>query len=104
MSNNVKSSSKVQRGINELDALLNENDPGFVFHTRKIPTPPNYSAEEIKNIRKQIPATQRVFAQIIAASPRTVEAWESGKSHPTGPTRRLIQIIAQNPKEARKFI
>ncbi|MCP9311505.1 helix-turn-helix domain-containing protein [Lacticaseibacillus paracasei] len=104
MSNNVKSTNKVQIGIDELDSLLDGNDPGFVFHTRKIPTPPNYSAMEIKSIRKQIPATQRVFAQIISASPRTVEAWESGKSTPTGTTRRLIQIIAQNPKAAKNFI
>ncbi|WP_171025025.1 hypothetical protein [Lacticaseibacillus zeae] len=39
MSDNIKSISKVQREINELDALLDGNDPGFEYHIRKIPTP-----------------------------------------------------------------
>lgn len=59
MSDNIKSISKVQRGINELEALLDGNDPGFVYHTRKIPTPPSYSAEEIEISENKLRPSQQ---------------------------------------------
>ena len=82
----------------------NGKELGFVFHIRKIPTPLNCLADEIKKIWKQIPATERVFAQIIAVSPKIVDVWESGKHCLKGPARRLTHAIAQIPKEASKFI
>lgn len=104
MSKDIKDHSRLQESLKELTDLIDGNDNGFVFHTRKVPTPPEYSAKEIKRIRQEIPATQKVFAQIVSASPRTVEAWEAGRTRPTGPARRLIQIIEQNPKDALKFV
>ena len=61
MSGNIKSISKVQRGINELDALLDGNDPGFEYHTRKIPTPPNYSAAEIEISENKLKPSQQNY-------------------------------------------
>ncbi|MDG3061459.1 hypothetical protein KTT66_11535 [Lacticaseibacillus casei] len=61
MNNNVKSTSKVRRGINELEALLAGNDPGFVYHTRKIPTPPSYSAEEIEISENKLKPSQQNY-------------------------------------------
>jgi len=42
--------------------------------------------------------TQKVFSDLLGVSVRTVEAWETGKSHPNGSARRLLQLIEQKPE------
>ena len=53
-----------------------------------------YSNNEIKEIRKKAGMTQTVFASYMGVSKKTVEAWEGGRTHPTGPAFRLINILA----------
>ena len=98
--NNVTKST-LKRSIEEPNQLLDGNDPGVERHERHLPTPPEFTGEEIKKIRQQIPATQLVFAQIMAASPRTVQAWETNRSKPNGPARRLMQLLELDPSVAR---
>ena len=43
-----------------------------------------YSNEDIKRIRHEAGMTQSVFAKYMGVSPKTVEAWELGRTHPTG--------------------
>ena len=38
--------------------------------------------------------TQSVFAAYMGVSKKTVEAWEGGRTHPTGPACRLLHILA----------
>ena len=52
-----------------------------------------YSNVEIKEIRKKVGMTQNVFASYMGVSKKTVEAWESGRTHPTGPAFRLLDIL-----------
>ena len=52
-----------------------------------------YSNVEIKEIRKKVGMTQSVFASYMGVSKKTVEAWEGGRTHPTGPAFRLINIL-----------
>lgn len=52
-----------------------------------------YSNNEIKEIRKRAGMTQTVFASYMGVSKKTVEAWEGGRTHPTGPAFRLINIL-----------
>ena len=52
-----------------------------------------YSNNEIKEIRKKAGMTQTVFASYMGVSKKTVEAWEGGRTHPTGPAFRLINIL-----------
>ncbi len=54
---------------------------------------PVYSAERIKSIRQTAGVTQRTFASYFGVSCRTVEAWESGKNHPSGPSKRLLHLL-----------
>ena len=46
-----------------------------------------------KEIRKKAGMTQTVFASYMGVSKKTVEAWESGRTHPTGPAFRLLDIL-----------
>lgn len=51
---------------------------------------------EIREIRMQAGMTQKTLADYMGVSKKTVEAWERGRSHPTGPAFRLLDIIANN--------
>ena len=53
-----------------------------------------YSNKEIREIRMKAGMTQSVFASYTEVSKKTVEAWECGRTHPTGPVFRLLDILA----------
>ncbi len=58
-----------------------------------------YTNTEIKAIRNNSGMTQTVFANYLGVSKKTVEAWELGRTHPTGPAYRLIGILEQGKAE-----
>lgn len=43
-----------------------------------------YRADEVKAIRNRTGLSQKLFAGYMGVSDKTVEAWESGKNHPSG--------------------
>ena len=53
-----------------------------------------YTNEEIRSIRNDAHMTQTVFADYMGVSNKTVEAWECGRIHPSGPACRLMYILA----------
>lgn len=53
-----------------------------------------YTNKEIREIRMKAGMTQSVFASYMGVSKKTVEAWECGRTHPTGPAYRLLDILA----------
>lgn len=53
-----------------------------------------YSNKEIREMRMKAGMTQSVFASYMGVSKKTVEAWECGRTHPTGPVFRLLDILA----------
>ncbi len=55
-----------------------------------------YSGKEIRDIRKKAGMTQSVFASYMGVSIKTVEAWEGGRTHPTGPVFRLLDILSSS--------
>ena len=60
----------------------------------EIPGPPKeYSAKDIKRIRKSGKYSQGIFAKILNVSIRTVQAWESGARVPSHAALRLLEII-----------
>ena len=48
--------------------------------------------------------TQAVFADYMGVSPKTIEAWELGRTHPTGPANRLLDILASDNLDKLDFI
>ena len=60
----------------------------------------NYSGVEIREVRLQAKMTQSIFAFVLGVSKKTVEAWEGGRSKPTGSALRLLGLIADNPNFA----
>ena len=53
----------------------------------------SYTADDIKKIRHDTGLTQGMFAKWFGVSPRTVEAWESGRNTPSGPSSRLLNLL-----------
>lgn len=63
----------------------------------RISPPPVYPPERIRALRHQHSMSQQVFADLLNASASAVRAWEQGAREPDGPTRRLLQIIENDP-------
>lgn len=55
---------------------------------------------KVKTIREKIGLSQTHFARLIGVSKRTLENWEQGRRHPTGPAKALLRILASDPKQA----
>lgn len=60
----------------------------------------DYPELEVKAIREQTGLSQSRFAMLIGVSKRTLENWEQGRRHPTGPAKALLRIVAANPEQA----
>jgi putative transcriptional regulator len=55
---------------------------------------------QVKTIRAKTGLTQTRFADVLGVSKRTLENWEQGRRHPTGPARALLKILDADPKHA----
>ena len=55
-------------------------------------------------IRNKSGMTQTVFANYMGVSKKTVEAWETGRTHPTGPAYRLLDILEQGKEKELSFV
>lgn len=63
-----------------------------------------YSNAEIREIRMRAGMTQEVFASYMGVSKKTVEAWEGGRSHPTGPAFRLLEVLESDELEKTDYM
>lgn len=70
------------------------------FDAMCLPPVRKLSPKEIKEIRLRAKVSQPVFARCINASPSAVKKWETGEKHPTGPTLKFLNIIAEKGIEA----
>ncbi|MBQ6814831.1 MAG: helix-turn-helix domain-containing protein [Lachnospiraceae bacterium] len=60
---------------------------------------PEYiTANEIKNIRKQLKLTQKEFAHLLNCSKPTIERWERSSEAITGPVVLLIKMLENHPE------
>lgn len=57
----------------------------------------DFSADDIKEIRKKTKLSQALFAKALGVKKKTVEAWESGKNIPSDMAKRFLAIIAEDP-------
>jgi putative transcriptional regulator len=44
-----------------------------------------------------------MFAGSLGVSPKTVEAWENGRNKPEGTSRRLLEIVRDDPAFFQSF-
>jgi DNA-binding transcriptional regulator YiaG len=58
---------------------------------------------EIKTVRKTLGVSQKNLAEIVGASLATVKAWESGARRPDGVATKVLRLLGQDPKMARRL-
>lgn len=63
--------------------------PGRVFR---------YDPLDIKGIRKKLNLSQSRFALLIGVSVNTLQNWEQGRRHPSGPAKALLKVATCNPR------
>ena len=85
----------LQQGLKEAIAYAQGIGPGTSYKYEIQPVP-FYSNADIKRIRVEAKMSQAAFAKCLGVSAKTVEAWECGRTHPTGSARRLMSMISEN--------
>ncbi|MBB1327384.1 helix-turn-helix domain-containing protein [Pseudoalteromonas sp. SR45-1] len=63
-----------------------------------------FAEPEVKAIRAKTGLSQSRFANVVGVSKRTLENWEQGRRHPTGPARALLKIVDADPEHALKAL
>ena len=64
------------------------------FDALCLPPIKKLSAEQIKKIRIKEKASQSVFAAYLNTSVSTVQKWEQGDKSPSGPSLKLLNLVA----------
>lgn len=62
-----------------------------------------YSADEVKSIRRTTGMSQKVFASYMGVSDKTVEAWEAGTNKPSGAASRLLNMMEMDDNLISEF-
>jgi putative transcriptional regulator len=53
---------------------------------------------DARAIRDQLKLSRSQFASLIGVSERTVEGWEQGRRHPSGPALTLLRVASRHPE------
>lgn len=61
---------------------------------------PEYDAEKIRALRKNLHLSQAVLAAVLNTSLSTVRKWEIGDKKPSGPSLKLLDLIERKGLEA----
>jgi len=59
-----------------------------------------YSAEQIRSLRERYRLSQAVMASVLNTSLSTIQKWEIGDKHPSGPSLKLLSILDRKGLEA----
>ncbi|NYS26385.1 helix-turn-helix domain-containing protein [Rhodobacteraceae bacterium 2376] len=65
-----------------------------------VPQVKQFSAADVRAIREKNRVSQPVFAKYLNVGPSTVSQWEQGKKKPSGPSARLLDVIARKGIQA----
>lgn len=78
--------------VQEMDEIAKGKQPAA--RVTEFPEP------QVKAIREKVGLSQSRFAMLIGVSKRTLENWEQGRRHPTGPAKALLRILEADPEFA----
>ena len=87
----------IMDSLNELQAHAEGKPTGVVVHRRTVKEPETFTPQEIKQVRLDAKMTQKTFAACIGVTPKSVEAWEGGRSRPDGAARRMLGLMRDHP-------
>lgn len=61
---------------------------------------PEYDGTKIRSLRDRYQLSQTVLASLLNTSPSAVRQWELGDKHPSGPSRKLLNLLERKGLEA----
>ena len=64
-----------------------------------LPEVQDYPPEKIISLRKRFRLSQAALASLFNISPSTVQKWEQGLKRPSGPARKLLDIVERKGLE-----
>lgn len=105
MSTEARPRSRILEAVHETAADLHQL--GFI-DKRKMrkydvlclaPVPP-YRSEQIRALRQNLNLSQAVLAAVLNTSLSTVRKWEVGDKQPSGPSLKLLDLLARKGLEA----
>lgn len=68
------------------------DDSEVTVHTFTIDVP------DVAKLRKKLKLSQTAFAEKTGIPVATLRNWEQGRRYPTGPARKLLQILEKRPE------
>jgi len=87
----------IMDSLNELQAHAEGKPTGVLVRRRTVKEPETFTPQEIKQVRLDAKMTQKTFAACIGVTPKSVEAWEGGRSRPDGAARRMLGLMRDHP-------
>jgi len=63
-----------------------------------------FDEPDVKAIRERIGFSQSKFAILIGVNIRTLQNWEQGHRHPTGPAKILLRLVQADPESVFKTL
>jgi len=93
----------IKQGLNEAIQYEQGNLPNVKVDRITVAPLHAYNGVEIKEIRAQQNMTQRLFAEAMGVSVKTVEAWETGTNKPSGTANRMLELLAQDNKLLERY-
>ena len=93
----------IMSSLSELLDAAQGKETGIVVHPRTVKDVEVFSPQQIKQVRMDAKMTQKTFAACIGVSPKSVEAWEGGRSKPDGAARRLLGLMRDHPNFAKNM-
>lgn len=94
--------NSIMQGLNEAVEYEKGNISAKTLKCTVNPIP-NFSPQEIRNLRNNLSMTQSTFAAVLGVSQKTIEAWERGINEPIGSARRILGMLKVDPKLPIKY-
>lgn len=63
-----------------------------------------FGPEDVRMVRVNLKMTQAEFARTFHLGLKTLQKWERGERHPTGPAAALLQVIRRDPKAVKRAL
>ena len=86
----------IMQGLCEAIEYEKGNLPNLRVHKISVAPLNVFTGNEIKEIRTKQNMTQKLFAEAMGVSRKTVEAWESGINTPSGAASRMLELLNQD--------
>ena len=93
----------IKQGLNEAIEYERGNLPNVKVDKITVAPLRIYNAREVKAIRTQHNMTQRVFAEALGVSVKTVESWEAGTNRPSGIANRMLELLVHDDELFERF-